>query len=314
MRDAAPPGWYSPRRQGPAPSPTKRQAAKALQALGGGNGGGGGGRAPPADGYHTLAPRLADDDEEIAWDEELTGDFSTATSARPGGGGGGGGGGGLGGSPTPQDIRVEMATAQDQLDWSLHALGMEFQGSEADGGGGEDTSAYSGLQYAPAPGAFANGPAVVEGSAREYYTALLREKDAKIRTLLHTQSKLEVARDDAIGRAAEAERAVSAARNAQYRTGKAGGAWSETSIRDTSCCCHPLTGVPYLRPGPRRQGEEGAGQPEQACTEGQGSDGCDGGRARGLRSGAVRHPELKLKIPAELFCMSWCPDFEFRVT
>ena len=32
----------------------------------------------------------------------------------------------------------------------------------------------------------------------------------------------------------------------------ASGAWSRTSIRDTSCCCHPLTGVPYLRPGPRR--------------------------------------------------------------
>ena len=28
--------------------------------------------------------------------------------------------------------------------------------------------------------------------------------------------------------------------------------WSETPIRDRSCCCHPLTGVPYLRPGPRR--------------------------------------------------------------
>ena len=28
----------------------------------------------------------------------------------------------------------------------------------------------------------------------------------------------------------------------------------------------------------------------------------------------VRHPELKLKIPAWVFCMSWCADFEFRVT
>ena len=26
------------------------------------------------------------------------------------------------------------------------------------------------------------------------------------------------------------------------------------------------------------------------------------------------HPELKLKIPAQVFCMSWCADFEFRVT
>ena len=27
--------------------------------------------------------------------------------------------------------------------------------------------------------------------------------------------------------------------------------WSGTPIWDTSCCCHPLTGVPYLRSGPR---------------------------------------------------------------
>ena len=30
------------------------------------------------------------------------------------------------------------------------------------------------------------------------------------------------------------------------------GAWSGNPIRDTSCCYHPLTDVPYLRPGPRR--------------------------------------------------------------
>ena len=30
------------------------------------------------------------------------------------------------------------------------------------------------------------------------------------------------------------------------------GAWSRTPIRDISCCCHPLTGVPCLRPGLRR--------------------------------------------------------------
>ena len=29
---------------------------------------------------------------------------------------------------------------------------------------------------------------------------------------------------------------------------------------------------------------------------------------------AVRHPGLQLKIPAWVFCMSWCPDFEFRGT
>ena len=28
-------------------------------------------------------------------------------------------------------------------------------------------------------------------------------------------------------------------------------AWSETPNRDCSCCCHPLIGVPCLRPGPR---------------------------------------------------------------
>ena len=32
------------------------------------------------------------------------------------------------------------------------------------------------------------------------------------------------------------------------------GAWSGTPIRDTSCCDHQLTDVPYLRPGPRRAG------------------------------------------------------------
>ena len=33
------------------------------------------------------------------------------------------------------------------------------------------------------------------------------------------------------------------------------GAWPGTPIQDTSCCYHPLTGVPYLRPGPRRHPE-----------------------------------------------------------
>ena len=33
---------------------------------------------------------------------------------------------------------------------------------------------------------------------------------------------------------------------------RGGGAWSGTPIRDTSCFCHLLNGVPYLRPGPRR--------------------------------------------------------------
>ena len=30
------------------------------------------------------------------------------------------------------------------------------------------------------------------------------------------------------------------------------GAWSGNPISDISCCCHPLTAVPSLRPGPRR--------------------------------------------------------------
>ena len=32
------------------------------------------------------------------------------------------------------------------------------------------------------------------------------------------------------------------------------------------------------------------------------------------RKSRVRPPGLKLNIPASVFCMSWCPDFEFRVT
>ena len=27
---------------------------------------------------------------------------------------------------------------------------------------------------------------------------------------------------------------------------------------------------------------------------------------------AVRHPGLKLNIPPQVFCILWCPDFEFR--
>ena len=34
----------------------------------------------------------------------------------------------------------------------------------------------------------------------------------------------------------------------------------------------------------------------------------------GLKSAAVRHLGLKLKLPAYVFCMSWCSDFEFRGT
>lgn len=29
---------------------------------------------------------------------------------------------------------------------------------------------------------------------------------------------------------------------------------------------------------------------------------------------SVRHPEIKLNIPPKMFCMSWCPEIEFRVT
>ena len=43
--------------------------------------------------------------------------------------------------------------------------------------------------------------------------------------------------------------------------------------------------------------------------------GTDERAARARKAGVpVRHPELKLKIPAWVFCMSWCPDFEFRGT
>ena len=39
------------------------------------------------------------------------------------------------------------------------------------------------------------------------------------------------------------------------------------------------------------------------------------GRRGGLDAvSAVCHPELKLKIPVQVFCMSWCADFEFWVT
>ena len=40
--------------------------------------------------------------------------------------------------------------------------------------------------------------------------------------------------------------------------GLARGAWSGTPIRDTSCCCHPLAGLPYLRFGPRRPSRRGS--------------------------------------------------------
>ena len=43
--------------------------------------------------------------------------------------------------------------------------------------------------------------------------------------------------------------AAQAIANASF-FGAAVGAWPETPIRDTSCCGHPLTAVPYLRPGP----------------------------------------------------------------
>ena len=36
-------------------------------------------------------------------------------------------------------------------------------------------------------------------------------------------------------------------------------------------------------------------------------------RSMRLRDGAS-HPELKLNMPAQVFRMSWCADFEFRVT
>ena len=46
--------------------------------------------------------------------------------------------------------------------------------------------------------------------------------------------------------------ATSSALKALCTTIGCDGAWSGTPIRDTSCCFQLLTGVPYLRPGPRR--------------------------------------------------------------
>ena len=36
-----------------------------------------------------------------------------------------------------------------------------------------------------------------------------------------------------------------------------GSVWSGSPIRDANCCYHPLTGVPHLRPGPRRDQQRG---------------------------------------------------------
>ena len=38
------------------------------------------------------------------------------------------------------------------------------------------------------------------------------------------------------------------------------------------------------------------------------------GKTHTMNGLMVRHPELKLKIPAQVFCMSWCADFESRGT
>ena len=55
--------------------------------------------------------------------------------------------------------------------------------------------------------------------------------------------------------------------------GPEAGAWSKPPIRDTSCGCHPLTGVPYLRFGPRRAraaGRGAGGDAEQGLPEQEG--------------------------------------------
>ena len=44
-----------------------------------------------------------------------------------------------------------------------------------------------------------------------------------------------------------------------------------TAIRDTSCCCHPLTGIPYLRLGPRSAGRRRGGLPVLALCLGAGA-------------------------------------------
>ena len=46
-----------------------------------------------------------------------------------------------------------------------------------------------------------------------------------------------------------------AGRRSWRRPGGRGQVWSKTQIRDISRCCRPLTGVPYLRFGPRTVGQ-----------------------------------------------------------
>ena len=43
------------------------------------------------------------------------------------------------------------------------------------------------------------------------------------------------------------------------------GAWSKLTIRDTSCCCRPLTDVLCLRSGPRRNRGSSREEPEDAA-------------------------------------------------
>ena len=56
------------------------------------------------------------------------------------------------------------------------------------------------------------------------------------------------------------------------------GAWSKPPLRDKTCCFHPLTGVPYLRPGPRRCARRTCGR----------AAGRRGRRHRGGRGGGGR--------------------------
>ena len=61
------------------------------------------------------------------------------------------------------------------------------------------------------------------------------------------------------------------------------------------CCCAPRCQLPLNCFGPPQEPDGSAREPA---------------RPRGwVRS----HPELNLKTPAWVFCMSWCADFEFRV-
>ena len=103
------------------------------------------------------------------------------------------------------------------------------------------------------------------------------------------------------------------------------GAWPGTPMRDTSCCCHPLTAV---RVPDHAQGAA-AGQPRDATPRhrrrGPASTRVPAGGLAGpllpaactfrvqRRSRSLRHAELKVSTPAHAKNLGWYLEFEFRV-